>query len=77
MKFPGWFRKEVREHTVGQGVRKLMLTHTQCLEGINPRRHSSQVLGQWFSTFLVLLPFNAIPHVVVTSNCCGIFVYTV
>jgi hypothetical protein len=27
-----------------------------------------KVLDQWFSTFLTLTPFNAVPHVVVTPN---------
>jgi hypothetical protein len=34
------------------------------------------VLEQWFSTFLMLLPFNTVPHVVLIPNHKIIFIAT-
>jgi len=35
-----------------------------CSLTLNP----SQIVNQWFSTFLMLLPFNTVPHVRVMPN---------
>nr|KAF6314743.1 hypothetical protein mMyoMyo1_008546 [Myotis myotis] len=41
-----------------------------------PHAKDCVVLAQWFSTFLMPRPFNAVPHVVVTPNHKIIFVAT-
>lgn len=42
----------------------------------DPSAPSWVSLDQWFLTFLMLLPFNTVPHAVATYNCKIIFVAT-
>jgi len=42
---------------------KLILFHSHSI--------CSVLLRQWFSTFLMLWPFNTVPHIVVTTNVVG------
>jgi hypothetical protein len=50
-----------------------------CVKGRRGASSLPEGLNQWFSAFLMLQPFNTVPHVVVTPNqkiihCCFIAV---